>query len=190
MRNRTWLGSALALVLAACGSAPTTHFHTLMPAPGASTARTAPQGWHLLPVSVPVQVDQPQWVIRQPDDTLALLEDERWAAPLGDEIRAALAERLRGHLQPLRRATGWRIAVEVQRFDSLPGRRAHLEAEWSLRGADTSGATLRCRSLITESAAAGYPALAAAHRAALQRLGDTLAEALKALDEGRPATCG
>ena len=190
MRNQTGLGAALLLVLVACGSAPTTHFHSLMPAPGTGAARAAAKGWELLPVSVPVQVDQPQWVIRQPDDTLAVLENERWAAPLGDEIRAALAERLRERLPALRHAAGWRITIDVQRFDSLPGQRAHLEAEWSLRAADATGAALRCRSVSDEPATAGYAALAAAHRVALQRLGDTLADALNALDQGRPAACG
>ena len=48
----------------------------------------------VLPVSVPPQVDQPQWLVRAPDDSLQMLEQERWAAPLRDEIRSAVAERL------------------------------------------------------------------------------------------------
>ena len=47
--------------------------------------------FELLPVSVPAQDDQPQLVIRQGGQGVALLQSERWIAPLGDEIRGALS---------------------------------------------------------------------------------------------------
>ena len=48
----------------------------------------------LEPIRVPAQVDQPQWLVRLPDDSLAVLEQERWASPLRDELREALLEQL------------------------------------------------------------------------------------------------
>jgi AcrR family transcriptional regulator len=96
-RRGAAIGIAVLALLAGCGSAQPPRYHTLMPAP-ASTARTpAPAGslaWEVLPVAVPAGVDQPQWVVRTVDGSLAVLEQERWIAPLGEEIRAAVADRL------------------------------------------------------------------------------------------------
>ncbi len=190
-RARTALG-AFALLCAACGSVPPTHFHTLLATPSGATASTplppvAP--WDLLPVTVPPQADQPGWVVRLADGSLALLENERWAAPLADEIRSALAERLRAATPVLRRAP-WRIAVDVQRFETVPGRYTRIDAEWSVAKADADQPRQRCRASFEQPATASFPALAAAHREALARLGAAIAATLQALDAGAAATCG
>jgi uncharacterized lipoprotein YmbA len=112
-----WLAPLLALAFVGCASTPATRLHTLMPAQ--STARpvvaagsgAAPLPIVLEPIRVPAQVDQPQWLVRLPDDSLALLEQERWAAPLQDELRQALLEELGG---PLRhRRSGSRRGVAL-----------------------------------------------------------------------------
>ena len=186
-------GVAPALLLAAC-SAQAPRFHSLMP-PVASVraaAGAALPAWQLLPVSIPAQVDQPQFVVRRADDTLAVLEQERWIAPLNDEIRAALGEHMAATLgapgaTPTSGRKDWRIAVEVQRFDSTPGR-STLVAQWALlAGVDTPA--LRCRSVYEQSVAAGIPALAGGHRQAVERLSASIAQALTALDAGRAAGC-
>ena len=182
-------GLAWLTVLGGC-AAPITHFHSLL-APPAATVPASPvvSRWDLLPVTVPAQVDQPQWVVRMPDQTLAVLENERWAAPLPDEIRAALAERLRLAPSAAVQARSWRIAVDVQRFDSVPGRFARLQVEWSLRETDGGTIRMRCRQGFEQAAGNSYPALAAAHRALVQQLGDVLAGALRRLDAGGSPGC-
>ena len=181
------------LALGACASTPTTHFHTLLPTPAAAPAaalRLPLARWELLPVSVPVQADQAPWLVRLPDDSLAVLEFERWAAPLGDEIRAALADRIRLAAPLVQQAAGWRIAVEVQRFDSAPARYARIDTEWSVRPGDGGPVQLRCRSSIEQTPTGpSYAALAEAHRAALARLADIMAAAMQALDKGTPPSC-
>ncbi len=203
--RHTHPGPAMALaaacaLLAGCAAPVVTRFHTLMPAPTALTA-DAPlpsagpvaEIWEVLPVSVPVQVDQPPWVVRLPDDSLAVLEHERWIAPLADELRAALAEQLRQTLPPAAMgvaaaAPRWRVAVDVLRFESLPGRLARLDAQWLLRSSQGSTA-LRCQASLSQAAPGGYTALAAAHRAAVAQLGLTIAAALVALERGDSPTC-
>jgi len=138
------------LVLAACSSPAPPRYHSLLPAQTQlrAVAGNSPTAWQLLPVSIPTQVDQPQFVIRRADETFAVLEQERWIAPLGDELRAALSEHLGATLgapgaAPLPGRKDWRIAVDVQRFDSTPGR-STLAAQWTLlAGSDTPA--LRCR---------------------------------------------
>src|SRR5664279_1935015 len=91
---------ALSALLAACGSAPVTHWHSLMPeaVPAAGAIAPAPAKEPIVveleAVRLPTQVDQPQWLVRLPDGSLAVLEQERWASSLRDELRDALLETL------------------------------------------------------------------------------------------------
>lgn len=183
---------AAVLLLAGCavGSGPPVRYHTLLAPPAGVAPAQAPQPWQLLPVAVPAQVDRPQWVVRTGDDSLAVLEQERWIAPLADEIAAALTDTLGRRLgPPSLAATAWRIRVDVQRFESMPGRLARIDVVWALQGPGATGVALSCGRAIEQSAAGGYPALAAAHRAALAQLGQEIAAAVAALASGRTGGC-
>ena len=82
-------------LLAGCSSAPT-HFYTLLPAaqPHAAAVAPAPFAIEVAPVGVPAEVDQAAWLVRTGPGQVALLDSEQWAAPLADELRAALADEL------------------------------------------------------------------------------------------------
>lgn len=191
MTRRPLPAALAALALAACASAPPVHFHSLLPPPAAAApavALPATPAWELLPVAVPPQVDQAGWVVRQADGSVALLENERWIGPLGDEIRAAVAERLRAAALPGQRGP-WRVALDVSRFETAPGRQARIDAEWTVSNGAPVPAKQRCRGAFEQPAAASYAAVAAAHRAAVARLGDAIAATLRALDGGA-AACG
>lgn len=194
---RRGAAAGLVILIGACSSVSPPRFHTLMPVPASTAAMIAPAGavaWEVLPVTIPAQVDQPQWVVSTADGSLAVLEQERWIAPLGEEIRAAVAERLTQHLGTPSAAVEpgkvWRIRIDVQRFDSAPGREVRLEATWTLSTSAAPAAVLRCRSDFVQAiGAGGYPALASGHRQDVVRLADTVAEALKALSTGQARTC-
>lgn len=200
-------------LLAGCSTnRPVTRFYSLMPtlgsvdaAGGAIPAPAAPapaaRYFELLPVGLPLQDDQPQLVIEQPDGTFAVLEQQRWLGPLKNEIRDALAYRLSlrfadhaadtpagaapsGGARPL-----WRIGVDVQRFDSAPGRYARIDAAWTLRSPTDTTTTLICRSVFEEHAENDYPSLVQAHRSAVARLGDIIADTIFKLQAGGPAVC-
>lgn len=177
-----------ALWLAACGSAAPPRFHSLLGAP----LRPAPpsMAWQLAALTLPAQVDQPQFVLRRADGSYAVLEQERWVAPLQDELREALAERLTARLGPTTAAPAaghaeWRVTVEVQRFDAAPGR-ATLVALWRAQGGGTG---LRCTTPLEQEVADGVPALAAGQRRNVERLAAALADALVQLDAGRVPAC-
>jgi uncharacterized protein len=190
-------GRALAaLVLAGCASSQPTRFHTLLPAAvGAPVVRSAPDvRFQLVSVRVPAQVDQPQIVLRLPDDTMTALEQDRWVAPLVDEIRGAVTQRVESALSDLP-ATGaaptapWRIAIDVQRFDSMLGRAVRVQAQWSLQ-APGGGAPLRCQAVIERRVGEGVAAVTAGHRAAFEQLGDAIGQALKTAATGGHPGCG
>jgi len=185
------------LVLAACGSQPPTHFHSLMPTDVAARPRTpAANGIavRLEPVRVPAQVDQPQWLVQLADDSMAVLEQERWASPLRDELQQALLEELivgQGAIDartlPAPGAVA-RVAIDVRRFDSLPGREARIQGSWTITGSDARSAS-RCEWLIREPAPGSLAALAAAHRRAVVRLGEAIGQALGRMRRGEAAGC-
>ena len=159
------------------------------PRPGAATI---PIG--LEPIRIPAQVDQAQWLIRLPDEALAVLEQERWASPLRDEFQQALLEELivgqgaiDARTQPAP-GTVARVAIDVRRFDSLPGREARIQGSWTITGSDARSGS-RCEWLIREPASGSFPALAAAHRRAVVRLGAAIGEALARMRRGEAASC-
>jgi uncharacterized lipoprotein YmbA len=185
------------LALAACGTPPPTHFHSLMPSEvAARSAAPAASGvvFRLEPIRLPAQVDQPQWLVQLGDESMAVLEQERWASPLRDELEQALLEELivgqgaiDARTQPAP-GTVARVAVDVRRFDSLPGREARIQGSWTITGSDARSSS-RCEWLIREPAAGSFPALAAAHRRAVSRLGAAIGQALGRLRRGEAAGC-
>ncbi|CAH2793341.1 MAG: ortholog of Bordetella pertussis (BX470248) BP2750 [uncultured Paraburkholderia sp.] len=187
------LATASALALSACASSPPCRFYTL--APSARTAEasnvSAPAAlFDIQSVSVPAEVERNQLVVRLSETQVQVLENERWASPLSDEIRTALSIGAAGRLSGLnaRRpkqigdAPVYRVAVDVQRFESWPGARVIVDAIWRIRARGESGEKLTCRSIVFVSVAAGYDALAAGHRRALTTIAEQLATAVRALD--------
>ena len=198
-RQPRWAALATSLcavaLLTACSSTPPPRFHSLLSGAAPLAAPPAPAllAWQLAPVTVPAQVDQPQWVVRRADDTLVVLEQERWIAPLQDELRAALLEQLSQTLgspgaSPGPQRQAWRVAVEVSRFDSAPGRTL-LVAQWSVSASGMAAPVLRCRTQLEQAVASGMAAVAQGHRQALQRLAAVVAPALISLDASKPAAC-
>jgi len=195
------LGLGATLALAACASAPM-HYYTLVaPADGAAAASSSstrsPLPFELLPVSVPAQVDQPQLVVREGGQGVALLDGERWIAPLGDEVRGALSADLARelHSQDVSGLPGnekplLRIKLDVRRFDSQPGSYALIEGSWSVRvlhGEHTG--TLACTSRVSETVGLGYDALVQGHQRAIGQLAAQIASAAYSLGNGQVAAC-
>lgn len=185
---RSGLAATVVLIagLTACSSAPPIRYHTLL-APAAQTiARGEPAAFliDVLPVGIPAQLDQPQLVVRSGDSSLALLDGERWAGPLSDELRSALSAQLTRKLKTmdiagLPRSTDkpvLRIKLQVRRFDAWPGQRVRLDADWSLGLADETGnARLICHGQFDEPASGSYPELVQAQQRALAALADRIA---------------
>lgn len=176
-----------ALLLAGCASAPAQYYTLVRPA----AAPSAPSDLRIdvLPVTVPTQVDVPQLVIRQSDTEVALVENQQWIAPLGQEVRAAIAaelvtslgaQDLSGTLRAPSAAPAYRIRLDLRRFDSSPGRSVLIEAVWSVRRSAREHDPAVCISRVEQPAAAGYPALVEAHQRALQRIAAQIAQAIRA----------
>ncbi len=191
--------ATIAVGLSGCASAPV-NYYTLVPsnsaAPMTTAAKSPAFAFDLESVSVPLQVDQPQLVVRQAGAGIALVETERWIAPLGDEIRDAIAsdlvashsgENLGGLPQGDRKLV--KIRVDLRRFDSEPGVQASITAAWSLRSTPGDAAALSCSSHINEPVGAGYNALVQGHQRALARLAAAIAKSASTMANGGSPTC-
>ncbi|MBN3567518.1 PqiC family protein [Burkholderia cenocepacia] len=186
-----------ALALAACSSPPA-RFYTLSPADAAAPLRTAPANPAFLievpSVGVPEQVAKSQLVVQKNAAQVDVLEQERWASPPADEIRRALSDDLAAQLGTIDVANSaypagvpvYRISVNVQRFESWPGKRAAVDAVWSVRSLATQ-AVMTCRTSVAEPVADGYDALVAGHRRALDVIATQAAAGVRAMAARRGA---
>jgi uncharacterized lipoprotein YmbA len=193
MRQFASLGALCAIAMVAAGcSTPPTHFYTL-----SRNATAAPASARLNvsivvgPISIPAIVDLPQIVVSTGANQISLDEFNRWASPLQSNISRVVAEDLTTLLgtprvaqfqQSLNLDADYRVAIEVQSFDSAPDTAATLNAVWIVRRTK-DGKSVTGRTTISEpTAAAGYEALAAAHSRALARMSQEIADAIRVLD--------
>jgi uncharacterized lipoprotein YmbA len=177
----------LGLGLTACSSTPT-HYYTLI-APATSAPATTAQPlfqFEMLPVLMPVQVDQPPVVVRQGNGSLAILENDRWGAPLGDEFHDALTGQLERRfgtrdLAGLPKQTDQPVLslrTDVRRFESVLDQYALIDVVWnlSLAGNGAKRQNLTCSSVIRQPAGIGMENLVLAHQQAVSSLADTIAK--------------
>jgi uncharacterized protein len=192
------LAAFVSLQLIGCAATPTTRFHSLLAVESTARKPSGLPGFavSLAAVSVPSQVDQPQWLLRNADGTLSMLEQERWVAPLRGELHSALLDRWanqwggRVTVTAGSKESAWRVTVDVTRWEAVPGREVRLESRWSA----TSGTTvLSCRSVIQEATAndggSAILALAVSHRRAVVRLADEVASRIGEIQKGEPVRC-
>jgi uncharacterized lipoprotein YmbA len=158
---------------------------------GAPAARAAVM---VGPVSIPASVDQPEFVVQVAPNRVEVEEFNRWVAPLSDGIARAVAGDLTVLLGTPDVATAplvnfnpsyW-VTIDVQRFESIRGQEALLEAVWTVRRT-TGGETRSGRTLARETVQGdGFDALAAAHSRALAKMSGDIAAAIRAEAEEKP----
>ncbi|RMR53151.1 PqiC family protein [Pseudomonas cichorii] len=196
---------AAALGLGACSSTPTRYYTLIAPMDSASapSAQPAPFQFEMLPVLMPVQVDQPPLVVRQGDGSLEILDTERWGSPLGDEFHDALTAKLERRfgsrdMAGLPKDSGQPVLslrTDVRRFESVPGQYALIDVVWSLSLRNT-GATagnkrinLTCSSVIREQAALGMENLILAHQQTVSKLAQEIADTAQGWAQNPSSRC-
>ena len=178
-----------AATLTGCASSPTPRFYMLSAPeqPAAAAVYSVAVG----PVTVPEIVDRPQFVLRNGANEVTILEQTRWADSLQREIPRVIAANLAQALgdarvwafpQGIGSEPDYRVAVDIQRFDSAPGDAATVEALWRVSPGDgKSGAVRSGRSRAHEpTKGMEYDALVAAHSRALANISLDIAEAIRA----------
>ena len=186
-RSARRLAALAAILLAACASTPPSRFYTLS-APATPARPAGSLAVAVGPVSIPAVVDRPEIVVTVSEHEVWLDEFNRWASPLAEAIALAVAENLTAGLdspQVSLLAAGamvdFRVGVEVQRFESMPGTHALLDAVFTVRRVK-DGKVVTGRTTARETATErGYDALAAAHSRAVARLAHDISAVIQDL---------
>jgi uncharacterized lipoprotein YmbA len=176
---------AITFLASACASAQP-HYYTLDSTPAPASGPASHMAVMVGPVTVPASVDQPQFVVQVAANQVQVEEFNRWASPLNESIARAVAGDLSSQLgtpdvvaAPLANfAPDYRVTIDVQRFESIRGQAAVLEAVWVVR--QTGGRVLSGRTVAREPVQGdGFDALAAAHSRALVKVSADIAAAIR-----------
>lgn len=196
-RLLAWICVAAGL-LAGCGSSQPIHFHTLMPAAEPANAKPPRAAFFIdvRPVGVPAQADRQPFVLRR-GSAISLIENERWAAPLGEELRSAMSVRLSHALgtedlgdQGFSSDTPViRIRIDVRRFDAVLADHVAIDATWTIRSARDAGPDVVCSSERRVAAGSDYDALVEGYQALLDGLSADIASSARRLMDGSSRSC-
>ncbi len=115
-------------------------------------------------------------------------EFNRWVSPLSDSIARAVAGDLVvllgspevANSQLANFVPDYRVTIDVQRFESIQGQAAVVEAVWTVR--KTAGGEIRSGRTVAREAVQGrgFDALAAAHSQAIAKMSGDIAAAIRA----------
>jgi uncharacterized lipoprotein YmbA len=185
------LCAAMIVLFAAtgCGTSTPPRFYSLNTTSTPDGASPAHIAVLVGPISIPATVDRPQFVVQNGANQVDIEEFNRWSAPLNDSIARVVAGDLAVLLGTPDVATAplanfnpmYRVTIDVQRFDSIRGEGAVLEAVWVVRKAN--GDTHTGRTVARETVqGGGFDALAAAHSRALAKMSSDIASAIRIED--------
>ena len=181
-----------------CTSAPV-RYYTLTPTPDKTLAasETTPT-IDVRVVHTPPQLNRAELMVRTGPTEVTLLENERWAAPVNDEIKDALRLELQGRLG---RMAGLRPAfakltldIDVQHLEAEFGRYALLEASWSATlsatGQRSNDARARtCTFQADEKIGVGYGEIVEGYQREIAALADAIVAVLTSSANGIDAPC-
>jgi uncharacterized lipoprotein YmbA len=182
-----------AVVAVGCSTAPA-KFYSLSSTSAADGTPPTAVAVMVGPVTIPASVDQPEFVVQVAANRVQVDEFNRWVAPLGDAIARTVAGDLVVLLgspdvasnQLANFVPDYRVTIDVQKFESVPGSAATLEAVWTVR--KTVGGEIRSGRTVAREPVQGqsYDALAAAHSQALAQMSTDIAVAIRAEAEQKP----
>jgi uncharacterized lipoprotein YmbA len=199
--NGYYLRFALAWLVSVgvgCTSAPV-RYYTLTPPPD----RTLPASEATLAIDVrvvhtPQQLNRSELMVRTGPTEVTLLENERWASPVNDEIKDAVRLELQRRLG---RMTGFRpdftrltLDIDVQHLEAELGGYALLEASWSATlsatGQQSNGArATTCTFQADEKIHTGYAGIVEGYQREIAALADAIVTVLTSPANGIDAPC-
>jgi uncharacterized lipoprotein YmbA len=199
--NRFYLRFAVAWLVSVCvgcTSAPI-RYYTLTPTPD----QTLPAPETILEIDVrvvhtPSQLKRSELMVRAGPTEVTLLENERWASPVNDEIKDALRlelQRRQGRMSGLRAAfTKLTIDIDLQTFEAELGKYAVLEVSWSATlfatGAQSTGArATTCTFRADEKIHADYAGMVEGYQREIAALADAIVAVLAGAASGIGTAC-
>jgi uncharacterized lipoprotein YmbA len=199
--NGYYLRFALASLVSVgvgCTSAPV-RYYTLTPPPN----KTLPASQISLAIDVrvvhiPPQLNRAELMVRTGPTEVTLLENERWASPVNDEIKDALRlelQRRLGRMNELRLAfTKLTLGIDVQQLEAELGRYVVIEASWSATlssaGQRPNGSRVAtCTFQADEKIHTGYAGIVEGYQREIAALADAIVAVLMSPASGIDAPC-
>jgi uncharacterized lipoprotein YmbA len=181
-----------------CTSAPV-RYYTLTPPPDKTlpASETAP-AINVRVVHIPPQLKRSELMVRTGPAEVTLLENERWASPVSDEIKDALRlelqrrlDRMAG-LQPA--LTKLTLDIDVQHLEAEFGRFALLQASWSATlsatGVPSAGArAMSCTFQADERIHAGYAGMVEGYQREIAALAEAIIAVLTSPQSAIDPSC-
>ena len=173
-----WLASVVG-----CTSVPV-RYYTLTPPPDqASPASQTSLAIDVRVVHTPPQLNRPELMLRTGPTEVTLLDNERWASPVKDELKDAVRLELQRRFS---RMTGLRpeltkltLDIDVRHLDAELGRYALLDVSWSATltatGQRSNGAqAATCTFRADEKIHAGYAGIVEGYQREVAALADAI----------------
>jgi uncharacterized protein len=169
-----------------CASAPV-HYYTLTPLPEKSSpAQETILAIDVRVVHMPPQLNRSELMVRTGPAEVTLLENERWASPVNDEIKDALRVELQRRLAMAglpSTATMLTLDLDVRHLEAQLGQFALLEASWSATLSASGQAATRAGTAAStfradEKISAGYTGLVEGYQREIAELADAVVAAL------------
>jgi uncharacterized protein len=181
-----------------CTSAPV-RYYTLTPPPDRTSPASQPAfAIDVRVVHTPPQLNRAELMVRTGQTEVTLLENERWASPVNDEIQGALRLALPRRLERMSgsrdASTKLALDIDVQELDAELGQHALLKASWkatwSVAGRRSSGApATACAFQADEQLHAGYAGIVEAYQREIAALADAIVAALTSSASGVDVSC-
>ncbi|MDM0035532.1 PqiC family protein [Variovorax sp. J22P271] len=190
-----------AWLLAGCSSAGGPQYYSLADSATPNRAAAAAAGGtpayiELAPIAMPERFARPQLVVRKKDapdsPAVDILEQHRWASSFENELRDSLGSGIASRLGAVdvtksgrsRGQPATRIAVQLDQFDAIEGKRVDASFTWTVRRTDEGPAT-GCRLSLSEPVGGGFDALAQGAQRVTSRLADAIAASVPG-PQGQP----
>jgi uncharacterized protein len=147
-------------------------------------------------VQMPTQDSRSEMILRRGGGELMLLDNERWASPLSDQIRDAVRTELQREISEFSavgsRQDPIRIQINVQRMDAAFERYTVLEATWTEESTNSNpdrrdAQTCSFRSY--DPIGSGYSGVVQGYQREVQALAEAIGADISSLRTDKPG-CG
>ena len=181
-----------------CTSAPVRYYTLTAPPNSALPVSETTPIIDVRVVHTPPQLNRAELMVRTGPAEVTLLENERWASPVNDEIKEALRlelQRRLGRMTGLRPAfTKLMLDIDVRHLEAEFGRYALMEASWtatlSATGQPSNGERVRtCTFQADEKIDAGYAGIVDGYQREIAALADAIVAVLTSPANGIDAPC-
>jgi uncharacterized protein len=181
-----------------CTSAPVRYYTLTAPPDKTWPASGTTPAIDVRVVHTPSQLNRSELMVRTGPTQVTLLENERWASPVNDELKDALRLELQRRftrMSGLRPAfTKLTLDIEMQHFEAEFGRYALFEASWSATSsvagqASNDARATACTFRGEEKIHTGYAGIVEGYQREIAALADAIVAVMTSTASGTDASC-